>query len=178
MAWITKEGRTVEEARDAAVAAAGRAVDDLEIEVVNEGAKGLFGLGGEPAVVRVRPKTEATDVRGAFRDDITPASRDDAEPGRGEARREPRRDRAPQTPPSEVADVDDDIEVTDDGADAVDDDEDGRPLSERQHEAADLGTEIIRGILERMDLEGEIKTRIAGGTVYIEVFGDEMGILI
>src|SRR5687767_14318552 len=72
MAWITKEGRTVEEARDAAVAAAGRAVDDLEIEVVNEGAKGLFGLGGEPAVVRVRPKDEATDFRSAFRDDITP----------------------------------------------------------------------------------------------------------
>jgi predicted RNA-binding protein YlqC (UPF0109 family) len=51
-------------------------------------------------------------------------------------------------------------------------------LSERQEEAAQLGAEIVRGILERMNIEGEINTRVAGGTVYIEVFGDEMGILI
>src|SRR4026209_440302 len=100
MPWITKEGRTVDEARDAAIAAAGMSVDELDVEVVNEGAKGLFGLGGgppagrgrakegvkglfglggEPAVVRVRPKEKATDFRHAFRDDITPA-RDDEEP--------------------------------------------------------------------------------------------------
>ena len=29
-----------------------------------------------------------------------------------------------------------------------------------------------------MELEGDINTRVAGGTVYIEVFGEEMGILI
>src|SRR2546425_9836846 len=73
MPWITKEGRTVDEARDAAVAASGRDVGDLDVEVVNEGAKGLFGLGGEPAIVRVRPRDEADDVRAAFRDDISPA---------------------------------------------------------------------------------------------------------
>src|SRR2546425_10298071 len=88
MPWITKEGRTVDEARDAAVAASGRDVGDLDVEVVNEGAKGLFGLGGEPAVVRVRPKDEATDFRHAFRDDITPA--------RDEGYEEPRRTSAVQ----------------------------------------------------------------------------------
>ena len=66
MPWITKEGRTVDEARDAAVAAAGATEEELEIEVVSEGAKGLFGLGGEPAIVRVRPRSEAADFRAAF----------------------------------------------------------------------------------------------------------------
>src|SRR5438445_13343332 len=88
MSWITKEGRTVDEARDAAIGASGLDVTDLDVEVVNQGAKGLFGLGGEPAVVRVRPKDEATDFRHAFRDDITPA--------RDEGYEEPRRTSAVQ----------------------------------------------------------------------------------
>ncbi len=154
MPWITKEGRTVDEARDAAIAAAGVSVEELDVEVVNEGAKGLFGLGGEPAVVRVRPKEEATDFRHAFRDDITPA-RDDEEPDTW-------------TPPPPAAESD---------AEA-DGEESSLPLTEQQEEAARLGEEIVRGILERMDLKGEIKTRITGGTVYVEVFGDELGILI
>ena len=171
MPWITKEGRTVEEAQDAAVAASGMPATDLEIEVVNEGAKGLFGLGGEPAVVRVRPRDEATDFRHAFRDDITPG--DDAD-------REQRR-----TPPSvadDDADAEEDSVFADEAALGTDDiDEDAapkRPLSEQQEEAARVGTEIVKGIIERMDLAGDVNTRVAGGTVYIEVFGDEMGILI
>jgi predicted RNA-binding protein Jag len=56
--------------------------------------------------------------------------------------------------------------------------EDTLSLSEQQQQAAELGTEIVKGILEKMGLEGEVNTRVAGGTVYVEVFGDEMGILI
>ena len=163
MPWITKEGRPVEEARDAAIAESGRAIEELDVEIVNEGAKGLFGLGGEPAVVRVRPKDEATDVRHAFQDDITPS---------------------PDAPPPMRAitfSTEDDADEELDGVDTSQPDdiaEEKLPVSERQQEAAELGAEIVRGILERMQIEGDINTRIAGGTVYIEVFGDEMGILI
>ena len=70
MPWITKEGRTVEEAQEAAVAAIGLPASELDIEVVSEGAKGLFGLGGEPAIVRVRlkvePDYEDTDRNGRY----------------------------------------------------------------------------------------------------------------
>lgn len=178
MPWITKEGRTVEEAQEAAIAEAGLPATDLDIEVVNAGAKGLFCLGGEPAVVRVRPKDEAAaaDFRHAFRDDITPSS-DDA-PVRVEERVVPepvREEREERYEDEEPAHVDPVVEVVDD---VIDDEEEKRPLSERQEEAAQLGVEIVRGILERMEIEGEIQTRIAGGTVYIEVFGEEMGILI
>jgi spoIIIJ-associated protein len=168
MPWITKEGRTVEEAQEAAISEAGVPESDLDIEVVNEGAKGLFGLGGEPAVVRVRRKSEATDVRDAFRDDITPA-RDDTEVAHVDVVHD-ELDEEPQQP-WRAADEEFEGEGEGEG-------DDKRPLSERQQEAADLGVEIVRGILERMELEGDINTRIAGGTVYIEVFGEEMGILI
>lgn len=177
MPWVTKEGRTVEEAQQAAISEAGRPANELDIEVVHEGAKGLFGLGGEPAVVRVRPKDEATDFRSAFHDDITPST--DAN-----ATTRARPDPVIPNAPTQTFDDDDDRDGTfgdlhDDAADDdIDDASDRRPLSERQEEAAQLGAEIVRGILERMDIEGEINTRIAGGTVYVEVFGDEMGILI
>lgn len=163
MPWITKEGRTVDEARDAAIAESGRPMDELDVEVVNEGAKGLFGLGGEPAVVRVRPKEEATDVRHAFQDDITPSP--DARP-------------QPARTISALDELDDDIGIDTASGDAAAAADDELPVSERQQEAADLGAEIVRGILERMEITGEITTRIAGGTVYVEVSGDEMGILI
>jgi spoIIIJ-associated protein len=167
MPWITKEGRTVDEARDAAVSEAGLPSDALDIEVVSEGAKGLFGLGGEPAIVRVRPKTEAADVRHAFRDDITPA-RDDSTSTQPAT---PERSSTEDVPSS-------DAEQSVFSEDEDDDDDDKVSLSERQEQAAALGGEIVRGILERMGLEGDVNTRIAGGTVYVEILGEEMGILI
>jgi len=165
MPWITKEGRTVDEARDAAVAAAGAPADDLEIEVVSEGAKGLFGLGGEPAIVRVRPRSEAADFRAAFQDDITPAPGSVAAPRAAESEREPDAAEAPA-----------DAETTFEQEGAPD--EERLPLSEQQQEAARIGSEIVKGIIDRMGLAGEINTRVAGGTVYIEIFGEDMGILI
>jgi spoIIIJ-associated protein len=167
MPWITKEGRTVEEARDAAVSAAGLPVDDLEVEVVSEGAKGLFGLGGEPAVVRVRAKDEAADVRHAFRDDITPPAAPEPQ-----GVREALRPRA-EAPVSDVV-----AEPGDEAEAPAEEGEDKLSLSEQQEQAAALGAEIVRGIIEKMGLEGDVNTRVAGGTVYVEVFGDEMGILI
>lgn len=156
MPWITKEGRTVEEARDAAVAASGLTEAELDIETVSEGAKGLFGLGGEPAVVRVRARGEATDFRPAFRDDLAPP-----------AQEAPAREREAEAEPVDAAEAEPAAEA-----------EDRLSLSEQQEQASQLGTEIVRGILERMGVEGDVNTRVAGGTVYIEVFGDEMGILI
>ena len=158
MPWITKEGRTVDEAKDAAVAAAGVPAEELEIEIVSEGAKGLFGLGGEPAVVRVRAKEEATDFRHAFRDDITPGAEEEATVAIAAA---------PELEPEPESDA----ETPADAGERI-------PLSEQQEQAADLGAEIVKGILEKMGLDGDVNTRVAGGTVYVEVFGEEMGILI
>ena len=100
----------------------------------------------------MRAKHDAQDVRHAFRDDITPATVAEA---RGPA--EARAGEAPPAPEQAGEKV---------------------PLSFQQEQAAALGAEIVRGIIQRMGLEGEVNTRVSGGTVYVEVFGDEMGILI
>jgi spoIIIJ-associated protein len=81
--------------------------------------------------------------------------------------------------PDEGGDFEDDR--TPDAQPSVDDasgTEEKLPLSEQQEEAARIGKEIVQGIIERMSLAGEINTRVAGGTVYIEIFGEDMGILI
>lgn len=175
MAWIEKDGRTVEEARAATVAAFGLPEEELEIEVLHEGARGLFGLGGEPAVVRARPRAEAPDFRYAFHDrppGFTPPRTIATE----EDLREPVREALTQRPVSAgqaVKTVPPEEQVTEPATV-----EDGVSTEEKERIAAELGAEMVRGILERMELQGEVRTRSAGGTVYIEVFGENMGILI
>lgn len=173
MAWIEKDGRTVEEARAATVAAIGLPEEELEIEVLHEGARGLFGLGGEPAVVRARRRSEAPDFRDAFHDrppGYTPPRTIATE----EDLREPVREALTERPVSAGQVVKTAEEQTAEPAAG----DDGGSTEEKERLAAELGAEMVRGILERMELQGEVRTRSAGGTVYIEVFGENMGILI
>lgn len=179
MSWIEKEGRTVEEAREAAIAQAGRPEAELEIEVIREGAKGLFGLGGEPAVVRVRPKDEARDVRSAFQDDLDRGSAG-TESGAGAGAAAPERTEAPERPPAPATKPEPtraEPEPTPSDEEEVDE-ETGMSVAERQEVAEEVGREMVEGVLQRMGLEGEVRTKVSGETVFIEVFGEEMGILI
>ena len=48
-------GKTTQEAIDAGLAALGVTIADVHVDVIQEGAKGLFGLfGSKPACVRIR----------------------------------------------------------------------------------------------------------------------------
>ncbi len=190
MPWIEKEGRSVEEARAAAIAAARLPESELEVEVLREGAKGLFGLGGEPALVRVRPRSEAVDVRSAFRDDRPrpapapeqPPAPEEPEPAAPERPPPPEEAEPPAPAPAREAVA----EPSPDRAEPAaaeprvqeTEDEDQLSLAERQEQAMEVGGEMVRGVLQRMGLDGEVTTRASGGTVYVEIFGDDMGILI
>ena len=70
MEWVETTGRTVEEAKNAALEMLGVDVDDAEFEIVEEPKPGLFGRTRGEARVRarvrptqVRPKTERRDRR-------------------------------------------------------------------------------------------------------------------
>jgi len=70
MEWVETTGRTVEEAKNAALEMLGVDVDDAEFEIVEEPKPGLFGRTRGEARVRarvrptqVRPKTERRDCR-------------------------------------------------------------------------------------------------------------------
>ena len=53
MIIIEKSGKTIDEAVEAALIELGASKDDVEIEVINEGKRGILGLGAEEAKVRV-----------------------------------------------------------------------------------------------------------------------------
>src|SRR3990170_2468618 len=50
-------GRTVEEAVERALAGSGLGRKDVDIEVIDEGSRGVLGLGAREARVRVRPRS-------------------------------------------------------------------------------------------------------------------------
>lgn len=53
MIIIEKSGKTIDEAVEAALIELGASKDEVEIEVINEGKRGILGLGAEEARVRV-----------------------------------------------------------------------------------------------------------------------------
>src|SRR5689334_20094346 len=56
MDQIQSEGATVPEAVEAALRQLGRRENEVDVEVLSQGSKGLFGLGAKTAVVRVTVK--------------------------------------------------------------------------------------------------------------------------
>mgnify|MGYP003310343361 CR=1 FL=1 len=55
-------GKTTQEAIDAGLAALGVTIADVHVDVIQEGAKGLFGLfGSKPALVRLTVMEEEKD---------------------------------------------------------------------------------------------------------------------
>ena len=55
------EGKTVEEAINHGLAELGLEQDDVEIEILNPGNRGVFGIGIEPAVVRLVVSSQSSD---------------------------------------------------------------------------------------------------------------------
>lgn len=70
MRIVEKSGKTIDEAVNAALAELNVEKDDVEIEVVNEGKRGILGIGGEDAVVRVKyeetPLSKAEEYVGSI----------------------------------------------------------------------------------------------------------------
>lgn len=61
MREVVASGRTVEEAIAAALQRAGLSREEAEIHVLDEGSKGVFGIGAREARVRVVPRSEVPD---------------------------------------------------------------------------------------------------------------------
>ncbi len=74
MDWIEKTGRTVEEAVESALRELDLGRDQVEVEVVEEPQKGLFGLlGAREAKVRVRPAQRKARFAAEFLEQLTKA---------------------------------------------------------------------------------------------------------
>jgi len=168
MRVIEKTARTVDEAIADALAELGARRDEVDIEILEEGNKGLFGLlGAKQARVRVSLKAQAESEAGQS------AGQAAAWTGLREAAKD-----------ASVLDEEEAVEEDDfEGGEAFGDGE------ELQEEAAPAGPpdeariararEFLAGVLERMELDAALETRIDDdGTVHVNIVGQDLGLII
>lgn len=55
-------GKTVEEAVEAGLQSLGLSRDEVDIDILNRGSRGILGFGSEPALVRISPQQAAADI--------------------------------------------------------------------------------------------------------------------
>ena len=183
MEWVETTGRTVEEAKDAALDQLGVDESDAEFEVLEEAKLGLFGRVRAEARVRARvrpnrprPKDDRRDRRrrnrsaaGAAGSNTSPSSDGTTAPDSGappppaarEKKPTPERrpvPAPPSTPPVEGATMDQDV-----------------PLSEQ----AEVGRTFLVGLLSSFGVEGDVDIReVDEDTVELAVTGGDLGLLI
>jgi spoIIIJ-associated protein len=152
--------KTVEEAIEQGLSQLGLSRDQVEIQVLNEGKRGIFGLGSEEAVVRLIPKSPSITE--------TPAASPVAKP----AEIEPEPEETP--PPAPVAQPEE----------AEESEYDDIPVHDRR--ALEIAQRHLTKMLEMMGISAEIVVRPAPDLVdpgdevplVLDITGRDLGILI
>ncbi len=162
-------GKTVEAAVQAGLAALRLSADEVTIEIVRPGSRGVLGIGAEDAIVRLTSANAA--VRAEPRPTPAPTPAPKPEPEAPAPARQVRNEPAPapvSRPAPRAADT--------------------RPVNERDMAAAEKGRELLAGLLERMNLratvevvpqsEAEIDADENDRTLVLNIVGDDLGVLI
>jgi spoIIIJ-associated protein len=174
MEWVETTGRTVEEAKDAALDQLGVDEEDAEFEVMEEPRHGLFGRLRTEARVRARvrpnrprPKEDRRDRRRRNRATARTQTPGDDRPSDGPpdgppaqpAPAPPRQAPAPRADlKPEGAKMDQDV-----------------PLSEQ----AEVATDFLEGLLAAFRAEGEVAVHeVDDETVELAITGADLGLLI
>lgn len=169
MRSIIVEHKTIEEAIAHGLSQMDLSLEDVSVEVLEEGSKGLFGLiGAKPAQVRLTEKApqEADTPQEAQETQVErPRSAPPASP--------PRAQRTEDTPPVQP-------QATAQAAkrEPSPDDPSKTPAPVGTPANAGVAGEFVRGVAQRMQMDVEIQASIVEETLRIEILGDEKGILI
>jgi len=158
MESVEVSAKNVDEAIDIALSDLELKRSEVSIEILTPGKPGLFGLGGEQALVRVTALEEGTARQ--TQEDQAEERADEEEP----PRREERQERAPR--PTESGDP---IEIKD-----------------LDSEEVETATEFLRTLIEGMDIDAEITVRepetAADGegraSAVLDIEGEDLGLLI
>ena len=176
MEWVETTGRTIEEAKDAALDQLGVDEQDAEFEVVEEPKSGLFGRLRSEARVRARVRPTRPRPKDERRTRRKRTERGDRQPARAAAgtndggaasdaprRERPPRERQPRPPRPRATD--------DDGGSMVED----VPM-ERQ---AEVAREFLAGLVARFGADATVDVRpIDEDTVELAIVGEDLGLLI
>lgn len=162
---IEIRGKNVETAIEQGLAELGLRRDEVEVEVLNPGSRGVLGIGSEDALVRLtrrpRPlapeKAAAEHIRAAAPKTVAVARKEKPTPITAP---EPK---APPTPPETAAE-----EVS----------------SESEEEGAPLAHELLSDLLKHLGVDADVQARYAEAAegeeppLLLDVVGKDLGILI
>jgi spoIIIJ-associated protein len=167
--WVETTGRTVEEAKDAALDQLGVDEQDAEFEVLEEAKSGLFGRLRQEARVRARvrpttprPKVDRRDRRRKASSDTAPAA-DEAPAPKAPAKK--RATKAAKAPAKQAA------KQTTTGAAPMED-------LDLDAQAANVRS-FLEGLVDAFDLQGDVVVDIVDDdTLEARVDGADLGLLI
>jgi spoIIIJ-associated protein len=174
MRSIEAEGNTIDDAIANALETLQVERDRVEIEILSDATRGLFGLGAKKARVRATLRAPVWDKREDPQDEqprSIPAERQSPE-------RQPQRARAAASPrPSRPAPVEEPPPSVGDEPGEVGPAMEARPIS---REAAECGVGFLRQTLELMEIQATVEPQY-GATpddVVLQIEGDASGIVI
>lgn len=165
---VEMTGPTVKEAVGRALLKLGLSAEEVDVEVIAEPRKGLFG-NTKPAVVLVSARADATTADVA--PDPAPAADDAAQPPADAANDQPQPDASEEPEVTET-----------DAAPAVEtrDESDISPEERLNQldEEADLAADFVEGLLDRLDLPGDIEIEITEEQALLNLDDVGSGLLI
>ncbi len=177
MEWVETTGRTIDEAKNAALEMLGVDVDDAEFEIIEEPKPGLFGRTRGEARVRarvrptqVRPKTERRDRRRGGRNERSNGDKPagDKRSGGRSQNGEPRGERKPRPeresrPPREPRESRDD-----------------RPKGDPVDPAivGDQAVKFLEGLTSAFGVASQVVLVRDGDEMEVQVNGDDLGLLV
>ncbi|MCU1369140.1 MAG: hypothetical protein JWO77_334 [Ilumatobacteraceae bacterium] len=194
MQWVETTGRTIEDAKEAALDQLGIDESEAEFEVVEEPKTGLFGRPRGEARIRARivpkaprPKQERRPRRQRSGKD-RPADSSAAAPAKGGS--DDGADAPTPGADSDTADVRSSSRKGD-GRKRSGSNGGGRPAKNQQEgnqmtdeevpvsDQADIITEFLEGLLESLGAEGTVqRTEVDDETIELGIEGDDLGLLI
>ena len=178
MEWVETTGRSVEEAKDAALDQLGVDEADAEFEVVADARSGLFGRLRQEARVRarVRPTTPPpkVDRRERRRRGSRDRDRDKAGTSPGGGRGGGHRSSGAPAPAAPAATVSEAAPVSTEGPDP---DDAVEPASVA--EVGEAASEFVRGLVDAFGVEGAISVaELDVDTIEVRVEGSDLGLLV
>ena len=188
MEWVEAVGKTVDEAVDAAMSALGESSREaVSIEVVEEGKKGILGLGGREAKVKVTVKPKKTRRTRNKRRDRNPnaGKGQQSNAGKGQqsnaksrngkggrqgegSQNKETRDRQPK-PKKAAAGSGSKKRV------AVDNKPEEKADIEEQ---AQVAREFAEGLLTAFGLDGQVETKVEDDILFIDITGEQTEALV
>ncbi len=160
MRSVESEGETIDAAIEAALKTLGVTRDRVEVEILNSASRGLFGIGGRKARVRATLRQPITEQILAETETSQPAFEQPAQtsPPQQVPRQSPRMGEEPRRRTQTATQQ--------------------SPREKPDTSAAQRAEESLRMIVHSMGVEAEVRARVDGDSIVVDLTGDSSGVLI